>query len=104
MESNVTTKVINGVSAVLGVMHFVAQSTADLIMEAEANIVNKSIGTSKKEVKDQRMYITIDRQTKVLERISKSHAMIAKAKAYASNDPDYYAKNYREMMETFPKP
>jgi hypothetical protein len=81
METNVTTKVINGVSAVLGVMHFVAQSTADLIMEAEANIVNKSIGTSKQEVKDQRMYITIDRQTKVLERISNAHAMIAKAKA-----------------------
>ena len=81
METNVTTKVINGVSAVLGVMHFVTHSTADLIMEAEANIVNKSIGTSKQEVKDQRMYITIDRQTKVLERISKAHAMIAKAKA-----------------------
>ena len=86
MKNQALTQTVKFAQGTLGILHVVAQSTADLIMEAEANIVNKAIGTDKEEVRVNRLTITVTRQQAVLDRISKSRQFVAQAEARMQAD------------------
>ena len=81
MENSIITKTVQVAAGTLGILHFITQSTADLIMEAEATLVNKAIGTDKEETRTNRLTITLTRQQAVLDRISKSRQFVAQAEA-----------------------
>ena len=86
MKNQALNKTVNVVACTLGIFHFLAQSTADLLLEGEATLVNKAIGTDKQAVKDSRQAITIARQDKIKERFSAAHARMAQARQSLSTE------------------
>ena len=83
METKVNSNVIaKSVVSVLGVMHFMAQTSADLLIEAEAKIV----GGDKDSVRDNRLLETYRRQEKVLNKVSELKAAIERAKQQVSTE------------------
>lgn len=77
MKTSIKTTAMNVLTGTLGMAHFVTQSTADLIMEAEAKVV----GGIKEETRTRRLAVTYKRQDEVLARVSRAHALLKRAKS-----------------------
>ncbi len=75
------TKFFTATCAVLGAGHFVAQTTADLLMTAEANIAEKRLGKDRVEVMQARAKATNDLQDKIAQGYAKRMAQLKAKKS-----------------------
>lgn len=71
METKQKEQLVNIARKGFGVAHFVAQATADMIVNSEASFVNKFLGTDKQEVINQRVVATDGKIDKFLNRLNK---------------------------------
>lgn len=72
------TKFFNATCKVLGAGHFIAQSSADLLLNAEGNIASKHLGKDKVEVMKSRVDKTNAYQERVVTAYAKRMAMFSK--------------------------
>ena len=64
----------------LGAIHFVAQTTADIVLNAEGNLAEKHLGHSKQETMQHRIDKTNSHQQKLVNMYAKQAAKLSKAK------------------------
>ena len=72
--------VVTGTCAGLGVLHFVAQTTADVVSEAEAQLLQRRDGSQIEDIKKERMYKTIERQRHILNKVEAFKRTVVEAK------------------------
>ena len=60
---------VTGTCATLGVIHFVAQTTADVVSEAEAQLLQRRDGSEIEDIKKERMYKTVERQQHIIDKV-----------------------------------
>ena len=66
--------------AVLGGLHFVAQTTADVVLDAEAKLIRNRDGVQLEDTKKERMFKTIERQQHILEKVQAFKDAVSQAK------------------------
>ena len=66
--------------AVLGGLHFVAQTTADVVSDAEAKLIRNRDGVQLEDTKKERMFKTIERQQHILDKVQAFKDAVSQAK------------------------
>jgi hypothetical protein len=71
---------VTGACAVLGGLHFVAQTSADVVSDAEAKLIRNRDGVDPEHTKKERMYKTIGRQQHILDKVQAFKDTVSQAK------------------------
>ena len=71
---------VTGTCASLGVLHFLFQSSADVVSDLEAGLIKRRDGLEPEAVKMERMYKTVERQQHILNKVEAFKATIKEAK------------------------
>jgi hypothetical protein len=92
----VGSSVVTGTCVVLGAIHFIAQSTADVVSEAEAKLIRNRDGVDPEHTKKERMYKTIGAQMHIKDKAAAFKKAVNEAKArvrgeYVADDSNHQA-------------
>lgn len=76
----ISNALVTGACSVLGGVHFVTQTTADVVSEAEAKLLQRRDGSEIEDVKKDRMYKTVRRQQHILDKVEAFQKAVKEAK------------------------
>lgn len=80
LKRKVSNALVTGACAGLGALHFVAQTTADVVSEAEAQLLQRRDGSDIEDIKKERMVKTVDRQQHILDKATQIRQTIIAAR------------------------
>lgn len=80
--------IINGTCVVLGALHFVSDTTSDVLLHAEAKLRHRRYGEDVQEVKNERVLKTCKSQQHILDKMEAFNNSVKEARARFNGQVD----------------
>ena len=97
----ISNALVTGACAVLGGVHFVAQTSADVVSSAEAHLLQRRDGSELEHIKKERMYKTVSRQQHILEKVEAFQNAVKEAKDRIAGIEHYDTPEHLSTNLTF---